>query len=94
MQNDKSKKERIQAILRLRQAVRFVWESGPGWGIANVVLIVIEGVLPLLLLYIMKLVVDSVTAGIAAPDKTYDGRTNTGYPTSSANLKACSFVVN
>jgi len=54
--------------LRLRRALAFVWQSGPGWAVASAALLLIQGVLPLLSLYLMKLVVDAVMAGIAAPD--------------------------
>ncbi|MBF8277236.1 MAG: ABC-type multidrug transport system, ATPase and permease component [Candidatus Brocadiaceae bacterium] len=37
---------------------------------ANGVLLVVQGTLPLLPLYLMKLMVDTVTAGLAAPDKS------------------------
>jgi len=67
--NEASTKQRIRSLMHLKQAVRVVWESGPGWTVANVVLVFVQGVLPLLLLYLMKLVVDSVTAGLAAQDK-------------------------
>ena len=60
---------KIQRALRLGRAVRFVWQSAKGWTIANGVLIVLQGILPLLPLYLMKLMVDGVTAGLAAPDK-------------------------
>jgi ATP-binding cassette subfamily B protein len=46
-----------------------VWQSAPGWTLASFVLLIVQGVLPLLLLYLMKLVVDAVTTGLAAPDK-------------------------
>lgn len=55
--------------LQLGRALRFVWQSAKGWTIANGVLLVMQGVLPLLPLYLMKLMVDAVTAGLAAPDK-------------------------
>ena len=64
-----SAKLKIKRALQLGRALRFVWQSAKGWTIANVVLIAIQGVLPLLPLYLMKLIVDSVTAGLAAPDK-------------------------
>jgi ATP-binding cassette, subfamily B, bacterial len=57
------------ALQQLNRALRFVWQSAKGWTIANGVLIAIQGVLPLLPLYLMKLMVDAVTAGVAAPDK-------------------------
>lgn len=55
--------------LRLGRAVRFVWESAKGWTLLNAGLLVIQGLLPLLPLYLMKLMVDAVTAGISAADK-------------------------
>ena len=65
----KSLKLKIRRALQLGRALRFVWQSAKGWTIANGVLIVVQGVLPLLQLYLMKLMVDAVTAGVAAPDK-------------------------
>jgi len=62
-------KLKIQRVLQLGRALRFVWQSAKGWTIANGVLIVVQGILPLLPLYLMKLMVDAVTAGLAAPDK-------------------------
>ena len=64
-----SAKLKIQRTLQLRRAFSFVWQSAKGWTIANGVLLVIQGVLPLLPLYLMKLIVDAVTAGLKAPDK-------------------------
>ena len=51
-------------VLQLRHALGLVWESAPGWTVAGAVLIIIQGVLPLAALYLMKLIVDSVTAGV------------------------------
>ncbi len=64
-----SAKLKIQRTLQLGRALRFVWQSAKGWTIANGVLLVVQGVLPLLPLYLMKLMVDAVTAGLVAPDK-------------------------
>jgi ATP-binding cassette subfamily B protein len=64
-----SVKLKTKRTLQLNRALRFVWKSAKGWTIANAVLIVVQGVLPLLPLYLMKLMVDAVTAGLAAPDK-------------------------
>jgi ATP-binding cassette subfamily B protein len=52
----------------LARALRFVWEGSPGWMIANGVLVVVQGTLPLLTLYLMKLVVDGVAGAAGAPD--------------------------
>jgi ATP-binding cassette, subfamily B, bacterial len=62
-------KMKIRGVLQLGRALRFVWQSAQGWTIANGVLLVVQGVLPLLPLYLMKLIVDAVTVGLAAPDK-------------------------
>jgi ATP-binding cassette subfamily B protein len=60
---------KFQRVFQIRRALRFVWQSAKGWTVANGVLIAVQGVLPLLPLYLMKLLVDAVTAGIASPDK-------------------------
>jgi ATP-binding cassette subfamily B protein len=60
---------KIRRALQLGRALRFVWQSAKGWTIVNGFLVVLQGVLPLLPLYLMKLIVDAVTAGAAAPDK-------------------------
>ena len=60
---------KILRTLQLGRALRFVWQSAKGWTIANGVLLVVQGVMPLFSLYLMKLMIDGVTAGLAAPDK-------------------------
>jgi ATP-binding cassette, subfamily B, bacterial len=57
------------ALRQLARAVRLVWQSAKGWTLLNGALVMIQGVLPLIPLYLMKLMVDAVTAGISAPDK-------------------------
>ena len=69
MRTDESAGPKMKHKLRLGRAVRLVWQSAPGWTIASSAFVVLQGILPLLSLYLVKLVVDSVTAGIAAPDK-------------------------
>ena len=56
------------ALRQLVQAVRFVWDSSPTWTVASIILLTVQGVLPILSLYIMKLVVDAITAGITNPN--------------------------
>lgn len=62
--------QKIKHALRVDRAVRFVWQAGPGWAVANLILVVIQGVLPLLTLYLMKLIVDAVTLSINAPGQS------------------------
>lgn len=69
-----SNKERVNfrsfRELHIAKALRLVWRSTPKWTVASIVLIILQGALPLLTLYMMKLIVDAVTAGIVSPDKT------------------------
>ncbi len=53
--------------LRLRRALEIVWRGSRGFTLAGVALSVIQGVLPLVSLYLLKMVVDSVSSGLAAP---------------------------
>lgn len=53
---------------QLRKAVELVWSSAPRWTIASAALIVLQGILPLASLYLMKLIVDSIGAGVTASD--------------------------
>lgn len=60
----------FQRLLHLRRAIALVWQSSPRWTLANLVLIAVQSVLPLVSLYLMKLLVDRVTASLPphAPD--------------------------
>jgi len=68
MQNS-SLAQKVKQAFRLDRAVRFVWQAAPGWTVASLALIVIQGALPLLTLYLMKLIIDAVTVALGAPDK-------------------------
>ena len=59
---------RLKEALHIRQALRLVWDAAPGWTILSTTIAVIQGALPLLSVYLMKLIVDAVTSGIASPD--------------------------
>ena len=61
---------KIKQILRIDRAVRLVWKAAPGWSLANLVLQVIQGILPLAALYLIKLIVDAVTLSLTQPDKS------------------------
>jgi ATP-binding cassette, subfamily B, bacterial len=60
---------RFQKVLLFLPALRLVWQSSPGWTIARIALLITQGILPLLSIYLTKLIVDSVTTGLTAPDK-------------------------
>jgi ATP-binding cassette subfamily B protein len=55
--------------LHLKPALSLVWKASPTWTIVSAVLLFLQAGLPLLQLYLMKLTVDAVTAGIAEPEK-------------------------
>jgi ATP-binding cassette subfamily B protein len=69
MQTGESAGLKIQRALRLDFALRLVWQSAPGWTMASLALLVVQGALPLVSLYLMKLVVDAVTTALESPDK-------------------------
>ncbi|AGY59070.1 ABC transporter ATP-binding protein [Gloeobacter kilaueensis] len=60
----------IRQVLQLGRALRLVWQSSPGWTSANLVLLVVQAVLPVASLYLTKLLVDGVSSGLLLPDKS------------------------
>ena len=64
-----STRDKIINTLRLRRALSLVWQSAPGWTLASAFLVVLQGTLPFASLYLMKLIVDSVTAGMNSVNK-------------------------
>lgn len=59
---------RVQPFLcTLRRALSFVWQSSPSLTLGNIVVRVLQGLLPLLVLYLTKLLIDAVTEGLKSP---------------------------
>lgn len=54
-------------LLTVRRALSFVWQSSPRLAVASVLVRVIQGLLPLLVLYLTKLLIDAVTEGLKTP---------------------------
>ena len=54
-------------LLTLRQALLFVWQSSPSLAVGSIVVRVIQGLVPLVALYLTKLLIDAVTGGVKAP---------------------------
>lgn len=54
-------------LLALRQALSFVWQSSPSLAISSIVVRVIQGFLPLAVLYLTKLLIDVVTEALKTP---------------------------
>lgn len=61
----KSNKKLDSLPQNLFRALQFVWDSGRGWTLASGALLIVQGLLPLGMLYLIKLVVDSVTASLS-----------------------------
>jgi ATP-binding cassette subfamily B protein len=56
-----------KTIKRLTKSITLVWQSGPVWTIASTTILIIQGIFRILALYIMKLVIDTITVAITAP---------------------------
>ena len=61
-----------KSLLRLPiwRVLSLIRQSSTGWTTVQIILTIMRGVLPLLQLYLIKLIIDKVTAGITAADKT------------------------
>lgn len=55
----------VRPTFRPDRAVRLVWGCAPGWTGLNLAFVLLLGLLPLATVYLTKLIVDSVTAGIS-----------------------------
>ncbi|MGB7413357.1 MAG: ABC transporter ATP-binding protein [Thermosynechococcaceae cyanobacterium] len=64
MQFIRSPLQNLKKMNRLVPALKLVWQSSPGWTVARVTLVVIQGILPLGAIYLAKLVVDAVTTNL------------------------------
>ena len=59
---------RYPFLRNILRAIQFVWNGGPKWALGSVALLIIQGTIPLLVLYLIKLVVDAVTVSLTASD--------------------------
>ncbi|HTZ17018.1 MAG TPA: ABC transporter ATP-binding protein [Dissulfurispiraceae bacterium] len=69
MKPEKTIGQTIRRALRIDRALRLVWQAAPGWTMINAALIFVQGLLPLAALYLMKRIVDAVSAGLVSSDK-------------------------
>ncbi len=56
-----SLKIKLVNAFRIDRALRFVWKASHGWTLASAGLIVVQGLLPLVSLYLIKLIIDAVS---------------------------------
>ncbi len=57
-------------MLKIKRAVALVWQSSPGWTGTHFAVTAIQSVLPLTLLYIVKLIVDDIAMSLNSTNKT------------------------
>ena len=57
-------KKKLKVAFRFLPALRLVWQSSPGWTIARIVLVIFQGLLPLAMIYLAKLIIDTVTTNL------------------------------
>jgi ATP-binding cassette, subfamily B, bacterial len=55
-----------EKIKYFRESVKLVWKSAPGWTFVNIVISVLRSFLPLLLLWLLKGLIDGITAAASA----------------------------
>lgn len=68
MEPTPSIKSKIKNTLRIDRAFSLVWKASRKWTILSILLTVIEGMLPLLALYLMKLIIDTIAAAVQSGD--------------------------
>ncbi len=68
MGKDTPLRDRIRHTIRLDRAARFVWKAAPAWTLASLGLVLVQALLPLVSLYLIKLIVDGVTAALGSPE--------------------------
>jgi ATP-binding cassette subfamily B protein len=61
-------RQAIQMLAQLRRAFVFVWRCAPGWTLIGLVLVIVQGALPIVALALLKRIVDAVTAAVGSPD--------------------------
>ncbi|MEO1690528.1 MAG: ABC transporter ATP-binding protein [Cyanobacteria bacterium J06631_6] len=68
MQASRKITNKLKVAIRFIPALRLVWQSSPGWTIARMVLVVFQGLLPLAMIYLAKLIIDTVTLNLRAAE--------------------------
>jgi ATP-binding cassette subfamily B protein len=49
-----------------RDSLKLVWRSAPGWALANTIISILRSILPLLLIWLIKVVIDRITEAASA----------------------------
>ena len=57
-------------IRLFRKALALVWDSAPGWATVNIVISVLQSFLPLVLVFLIKLLIDNITSAASTGAET------------------------
>lgn len=57
-------------IILFRKALDLVWQSAPGWATVNIIISVLQSFFPLVLIWLIKLLIDEITAAVTAQGPT------------------------
>lgn len=59
----------VKSALHVGRTLKLVWRIAPGWTAAQVALAVVQGLLPVVALFLYRAIVNAATAGGSAADK-------------------------
>ena len=63
-------KEKIRLF---KESLKLIWKSAPGWAFVNIVISVLRSFLPLILVYLIKLLTDDITRAVSsAPNVSFN----------------------
>lgn len=57
------------SIQQIKRAAALIWRSAPRWTTISIAVTVIQSIIPLVLLYLIKIIVDTISASISGTDK-------------------------
>jgi ATP-binding cassette, subfamily B, bacterial len=57
-------------MFKTKGAFLLIWQAAPGWAIARLIILLLQGILPLASLYLTKLIVDVLAASVNNSNKT------------------------
>ncbi|HMA68194.1 MAG TPA: hypothetical protein VKO20_10255, partial [Desulfosalsimonadaceae bacterium] len=67
MQKSNTTREKLKTALQLNRTLAFVWRASPWAALFSAVLVLIQGLFPLAMLYLVKLIVDEADRILSAP---------------------------
>jgi len=68
MTDRRSSRSKLYQSIDLRPALALIWQSGPRMAVATLALTLLQGALPLISLYLLKLIVDAVEGALGQGD--------------------------